>query len=79
MQANIHPHYHKVKVVLPDGREYMIGSAYGKKELYVDVIWDKHPAWTQSGSVQTNQANEKVAQFNSRYGNLNLFGNKENN
>lgn len=77
MKADIHPSYHQVKVILPDGREHMIWSAYPKDELHVDVVWDKHPAWTRSDSIQVSQINEKVVQFKNRYGSLNIFGEGE--
>lgn len=78
MQANIHPNYNEVKVIMPDGSEHKIMSTYGKKELHLDVDWRKHPAWT-GGNVQVSQANEKIMQFNKRYGGLNLMGKKEEN
>jgi large subunit ribosomal protein L31 len=73
MKADIHPHYHFIKVVLTDGTEYLTRSTYGKQgdALHLDIDPKTHPAWT-GGSQQLLDRGGRLSKFNSRFGNLGL-------
>ena len=73
MKADIHPHYHFIKVVMTNGTEYMTRSTYGKEgdSLNLDIDPNTHPAWT-GGSQQLLDRGGRLSKFNSRFGNLGL-------
>ena len=73
MKADIHPHYHMIKVVMTDGTEFMTRSTYGKEgdALNLDIDPNTHPAWT-GGSQQLLDRGGRLSKFNSRFGNLGL-------
>ena len=73
MKADIHPHYHFIKVVMTNGTEYMTRSTYGKAgdTLNLDIDPSTHPAWT-GGSQQLLDRGGRLSKFNSRFGNLGL-------
>ena len=73
MKADIHPHYHMIKVVMTDGTEFMTRSTYGKEgdTLNLDIDPITHPAWT-GGSQQLLDRGGRLSKFNSRFGNLGL-------
>ena len=47
MKKNIHPNYHKIKVVMTDGSEFETMSTWGKEgeTLKLDIDSKSHPAW----------------------------------
>ena len=47
-EKNIHPNYHKIKVVLTDGTEFETMSTWGKENdtLKLDIDPKSHFAWT---------------------------------
>ena len=51
MKANIHPDYHKIKVVMTDGTEFETRSTWGKEgdTMRLDVDPKTHPAWNKGG------------------------------
>ena len=55
MKKNIHPNYHKIKVVMTDGSEFETRSTWGKENdvLKLDIDPKSHSAWT--GGAQKNQ------------------------
>jgi large subunit ribosomal protein L31 len=71
MKADIHPHYHLIKVVLTDGSEYMTRSTYGSAGdvLNLDIDPKTHPAWT-GGSQQLLDRGGRLSKFTSRFGNI---------
>ena len=71
MKADIHPHYHLIKVVLTDGSEYMTRSTYGSAgdTLNLDIDPKTHPAWT-GGSQQLLDRGGRLSKFTSRFGNI---------
>jgi large subunit ribosomal protein L31 len=71
MKADIHPHYHMIKVIMTDGTEYMTRSTYGKEgdTLHLDIDPATHPAWT-GGSQQLLDRGGRLSKFNSRFGNV---------
>ena len=48
MKKNIHPNYHKIKVVMTDGTEFETRSTWGKENdvLKLDIDPKSHFAWT---------------------------------
>ena len=48
MKKNIHPNYHKIKVVMTDGTEFETMSTWGKENdtLKLDIDPKSHFAWT---------------------------------
>ena len=73
MKADIHPHYHMIKVVMTDGTEYMTRSTYGNAgdTLNLDIDPKTHPAWT-GGSQQLLDRGGRLSKFNSRFGNIGM-------
>lgn len=71
MKADIHPHYHLIKVVLTDGSEYMTRATYGSAGdvLNLDIDPKTHPAWT-GGSQQLLDRGGRLSKFTSRFGNI---------
>jgi len=73
MKNEIHPDYHKIKVVMTDGTTYETFSTWGNEgdTLTLEVDPKSHPAWT-GGSQRLVDAGGRVAQFNKRFGNFKL-------
>jgi large subunit ribosomal protein L31 len=48
MKRDIHPEYHKIKVVMTDGTEFETRSTWGKPgdTMHLDIDAKSHPAWT---------------------------------
>ena len=48
MKKNIHPNYHKIKVLMTDGTEFETRSTWGKENdtLKLDIDPKSHYAWT---------------------------------
>ena len=71
MKADIHPHYHFIKVVMTDGTEYMTRSTYGKEgdSLNLDIVPKTHPAWT-GGTQQLLDRGGRLSRFTSRFGSI---------
>jgi large subunit ribosomal protein L31 len=68
MKSDIHPDYHKIKVVLTDGSEFYTHSTYGKEgdTLQLDIDPKSHPAWT-GGTQQLLDRAGRVSKFNQRF------------
>ena len=73
MKADIHPKYHKVRVVMTDGTEFFTRSTWGKEgdTMTLDIDPLAHPAWTGGQNRLLDQGGQ-VARFNKRFGGLNL-------
>ena len=67
MQADIHPDYHKIKVVMTDGEEYETYSTWGKEGdvMTLDVDPKSHPAW-QGGAARVVEKGQ-LDKFNNRF------------
>ena len=67
MKKNIHPNYHKIKVVMTDGSHFETMSTWGKEgdTLKLDIDSKSHPAWIGGSqkifikSTYTNKKNGK--------------------
>jgi large subunit ribosomal protein L31 len=68
MKSDIHPHYHRIKVVMTDGTEFETRSTYGKEgdTLQLDIDPNTHPAWT-GGSGQILDRAGRVSKFNNKF------------
>jgi len=68
MQADIHPDYHEITVVLTDGTEYKTRSTWGKEGdvLKLDVDPLSHPAW-KGGSARVVEKGQ-LSKFEKRFG-----------
>ena len=72
MKKNIHPNYHKIKVVMTDGVEFETRSTWGKENdiLKLDIDPKSHPAWT--GQHRILDSGGQVARFNKRFSGLGI-------
>ena len=71
MKADIHPHYHMIKVVMTDGTEYLTRSTYGKEgdTLHLDIDPKSHPAWT-GGNQQLMDRGGRLSRFEKKFAGL---------
>jgi large subunit ribosomal protein L31 len=69
MRKEIHPDYHKIKVVMTDGSEYWTRSTYGAEgdTLTLDIDPRTHPAWT-GGQQQLLDRGGRLSRFKNKYG-----------
>ena len=70
MKKNIHPNYHKIKVVMTDGSNFETMSTWGKEgdTLKLDIDSKSHAAWT--GGSQKILDKGRVSKFNKKFSNL---------
>ena len=70
MKKNIHPNYHKIKVIMTDGSNFETMSTWGKEgeTLKLDIDSKSHPAWT--GGVQKVLDKGRVSKFFKKFSNL---------
>ena len=72
MKKNIHPNYHKIKVVMTDGTEFETRSTWGKAgdTIKLDIDPKTHPAWT--GIHRLLDSGGQLAKFNKKFSGLGL-------
>ncbi len=70
MKKNIHPNYHKIKVVMTDGSHFETKSTWGKEgeTLKLDIDSKSHPAWI--GGTQKILDKGRVSKFNKKFQNF---------
>ena len=70
MKKNIHPDYHKIKVIMTDGSHFETMSTWGKAgdTLKLDIDSKSHPAWT--GGSQKILDKGRVSKFFKKFKNL---------
>lgn len=68
MKSDIHPDYHKIKVVMTDGTEYETFSCYGSEgsTINLDIDPNTHPAWT-GGNQQLTDRGGRLSKFKKRF------------
>ena len=68
MKKDIHPDYHKIKVVMTDGTEYETRSTWGKPgdTLRLDIDPKSHPAWT-GGQQQLVDRGGRLSRFQKKF------------
>ena len=70
MKKNIHPKYHKIKVIMTDGSHFETRSTWGKEgdTLKLDIDPKSHSAWV--GGTQKILDKGRVSKFKKRFSNL---------
>ena len=70
MKKNIHPNYHKIKVVMTDGSDFETRSTWGKEgeTLKLDIDSKSHSAWIGGSQKILNKG--RVSKFLKRFKNL---------
>jgi large subunit ribosomal protein L31 len=68
MKKDIHPDYHKIKVVMTNGTQFETYSTYGSEGtvLNLDVDPSTHPAWT-GGSAQLTDRGGRLSKFKKKF------------
>lgn len=66
MKADIHPHYHDVKVVCSCGNAFETRSTFEGSEMHVEVCSSCHPFYT--GQQKLMDTAGQVDKFRRRYG-----------
>ncbi len=66
--ADLHPNYHQIKVVMTDGTEFMTYSTYGAEgdTLQLDIDPSSHPAWTGGDGKLMDRAG-RVSKFKKKF------------
>ena len=66
--ADVHPDYHQIKVVMTDGTEFLTYSTYGKEgdTLQLDIDPSSHPAWTGGDGKLMDRAG-RVSKFKKKF------------
>ena len=79
MKKNLHPDYHKIKVVMTDGTEFETRSTWGKENdvLKLDIDPKSHYAWT--GGTQKILDKGRVSKYNKKFSNLRSKNNYDGN
>jgi large subunit ribosomal protein L31 len=77
MKPDIHPDYHEITIVLPNGTSYKTRSTYGSAgaTLSLDISPDTHPAWT-GGTQNLSDRGGSVSKFNKKFAGLSFAGKK---
>ena len=70
MKKNIHPNYHKIKVVMTDGSQFETKSTWGKEgdTLKLDIDSKSHSAWI--GGSQKVLDKGRVSRYYKKFLNL---------
>ena len=68
MKKDIHPDYHKIKVVMTNGTEFETYSTYGHEGsvLQLDIDPNTHPAWT-CGNQQLMDRGGRLSKFKKKF------------
>jgi len=66
--ADLHPDYHQIKVVMTDGSEFVTYSTYGKEgdKLTLDIDPNTHPAWT-GGDAKLMDRGGRLSRFKKKF------------
>lgn len=77
MKPEIHPDYHKIKVVMTNGDEFETRSTWGKEgdTMRLDVDPHTHPAWNKGGHHIIETAGQ-IDKFKKRFGAFGAPGKK---
>jgi len=68
MKKDIHPDYHKIRVVMTNGTEFETFSTYGSEgtTLNLDIDPNTHPAWT-GGNQQLLDRGGRLSKFKKKF------------
>ncbi len=66
--ADLHPDYHQIKVVMTDGTQFITYSTYGAEgdSLNLEIDPTSHPAWT-GGNQRLTDRGGRLSKFNKRF------------
>jgi len=66
--ADLHPDYHQITVVITDGTEFTTYSTYGKPgdKLTLDIDPNTHPAWT-GGDAKLMDRGGRLSRFKKKF------------
>ena len=66
--ADLHPDYHQIKVVMTNGSEFTTYSTYGKEgdTLTLDIDPNTHPAWT-GGDQKLMDRGGRLSRFKKKF------------
>jgi large subunit ribosomal protein L31 len=66
--ADLHPDYHQIKVVMTDGTSFMTYSTYGAEgdQLTLDIDPSTHPAWT-GGDQRLMDRGGRLSKFKKKF------------
>jgi len=67
-QADTHPDYHFITVVMTDGTEYQTRSTWGSEgdKLVLDIDSSSHPAWTGDRNANLDRGG-RVSRFKDKF------------
>jgi large subunit ribosomal protein L31 len=73
MRSEIHPDYHKIKVVMTDGTEFETRSSFGKAGdvINLDIDPKSHPAWIGGGKKLVDSGGQ-LSKFGKKFQNFGL-------
>lgn len=76
MKTDIHPEYHKIKIVMTDGSEYETYSTFGKEGevMRLEIDPKSHPAWT--GGERKVMEKGQLSKFEKRFAGFQAAGGK---
>jgi large subunit ribosomal protein L31 len=68
MKKELHPDYHKIKVVMTNGESFETFSTYGSEgaTLNLDIDPNTHPAWT-GGNQQLMDRGGRLSKFKKKF------------
>jgi large subunit ribosomal protein L31 len=68
MKKDIHPAYHKIKVVMTTGESFETCSTWGKPgdTMNLEIDPKSHPAWIGSGGKLVDTGGQ-ISKFSKRY------------
>jgi large subunit ribosomal protein L31 len=68
LKKDIHPDYHKIKIIMTDGSEYETYSTWGAEgdEMRLEVDPMTHPAWT-GGNQHLIDRGGRVSRFKDKF------------
>lgn len=68
MKSEGHPKYHKIKVIMTDGTEFVTRSTWGKEgdTMHLDIDAKSHPAWT-GGQQQLVDRGGRLSRFQKKF------------
>jgi large subunit ribosomal protein L31 len=78
MRKGIHPHYHKIHVVMTDGETFETRSTWGKEgaTINLDIDPKSHPAWIGGGKKLVDSGGQ-LSKFGKKYQNFGLGDEKK--
>ena len=77
MKQDIHPDYHKIKIIMTDGSEYTTYSTFGAdgEVMRLDIDPKSHPAWT--GGERKVMERGQLSKFEKRFAGFGAAGGAE--